>query len=177
MSSKRIYRAVADSIRPIGPFRWVETHTGAFGINAPQRGAGVGMSLRVPASLTLHAVAYDGRRVTSLNVSGASEAELEKLFAAVDQPIKRNELVSLFKKLPTPDEDDLKHLELALNIMRVTTRAPDFPLTIRNKVKGDIIELLRSLPVLISLQEQDRKFAPESPGAILHGSTILAEIQ
>jgi hypothetical protein len=165
---------LSDPVRPSCPVRWVETFTGALGIWAPQRGAGVGMSSRVPATLSLSArLTIDGERVASLNVGGVHRADLEQLLAEGDR-IKSDEIASWFHSgWLTPNDSDLMALESALNAMRVTLRAVDTAIMARTEVKANINELLRNLPSLIELQQQDFELAPKTPGAVQHGTTVL----
>lgn len=158
------------STRP-RPFRWIETATGASGIRIYQRSAGVGMSSRIPATMTISAVLTNsGERVTSLNVGGANKADLQRLLAKGDA-IQRGEIASWFRSdWLLPKDSELQELELALNIMRVTVRAGDTAAIVRGDVKTNIAALLPNLAELIKLQRQDFELAA---GGFQQGLTVL----
>jgi hypothetical protein len=174
MSATRARKILANETKLVVPSRWVETFVSHTGINIHQRDAGVGMSLRIPAVTTLH-VSF-GKRVCSLNVGGIAESDLEACLAA-GTPITSAELPAMFGGLTKPDDENLQHLKTALNIMRVTVRAKDFPRLVLNRVKSDFSALLESMPLLVDLQKQDREFAPKSQGAVYHGQQIVSAFE
>jgi hypothetical protein len=170
--------------RPFGsafqsvPFRWVESAATAFGLIGQDRDAGIGITLRVPATMTLPVILTKrselvvSERVVSLKVSGIDEVAVRRLVS--DGAVPNAEIRSWFdKSLPPPEGSDLEILALALNIMRVTVRAQDKAGPAHKKVKDDIAALLHDLPKLIDLKRQDFQLAPKTPGAVLHGSTLL----
>jgi hypothetical protein len=170
-------RTPADASRS-RPFRWIETETRVLFFRAPERSAGVGLSLRrVPTvSVTATLTADHGLRVTSLHAGGISNTDLQRLMANGDT-ITSSEILKWLTELRlawlASDDDDLHKLEAALNIMRVTERTPDHVGIAHRTVKTDLKSLLCSLPELISFQLEDFAMAPQTEGAIRHGRTVL----
>jgi hypothetical protein len=131
------------------------------------------MSLRIPASLTIVAtLTKKGWRETSLHVAGIENRELQQLLAD-GAAIGRKEIVAWFGLgWLSPSDDQLQKLECALNVMRAIPTTEDAAAIVQANVKGSISALIRDLPVLVELQQQDRQMAPTTPGAVSHGLTV-----
>jgi hypothetical protein len=132
---------------------------------------------RVPTlSVTTTLTADHALRVTSLNAGGISKTDLQRLVTDGDT-ITSSEITRWLTELRLArlgaDNDDLRNLELALNIMRVTERTPDHAGMAHRKVKADIKSLLDSLPELTKFQREDFFAAPKTRGAFGHGVAVL----
>jgi hypothetical protein len=148
-----------------------------FGFSAKQKGPSVGVSLRIPASIILRATLNGSGgewRETSLRVRGIDELQLQQLLTKNDA-IELREIASWFDSAwLKPSGDDLSLLRTALNVMRVV---PPLKLDVAAKlhaaVKKDIAALTSNLVQFLELQKQDFEIAPKTPGAVLHGTTVL----
>lgn len=162
----------ASSVRPL---RWIETITEADGCGVNQRVPGVGMSPIRSCLVVAAVVAKDGNRITSIHYGGVGETDLKLLMAERDV-ITSDEIENwfdLFKGRLKPEKDDLQDLATALNIMRITDRAPADTADIsRRAVKNDIAALLRDLPTLIETELRNFELRANSSAAKAHGLTV-----